>query len=361
VRPLINAAGTYTILTGSLLPDRARHAMEEASHSFVHLEDLQKAVGARIATLLEVESAMVTSGAACSIMLATAACVTGSDTEKIRRVPNLAGMKNEVIIPREHRNGFDHAARNVGVKLVEVDTVDDLHRAIVPQTAMLYFTNIFESKSQIKRKDFIAAGKQARIPVFNDAAADLPPATNLSSIVHEGFDLVGFSGGKGLHGPQSSGLLLGRKDLIQAALLNSNPNEDAIGRPSKVGKEEMMGLLAAVEEYTQRDHDADMRLWRGLVESIASDLRGISSVTAEVYVPGPGGHPIPYLRVQWDQARLSLKYADCAQQLRDGEPSIEVNAGEDGLSLASYNLYPGEERIVGFRLRGILRQAARGV
>jgi L-seryl-tRNA(Ser) seleniumtransferase len=361
VRPLINAAGTYTILTGSLLPDRARLAMEEASRSFVHLEDLQKAVGARIAKLLAVESAMVTSGAACSIMLATAACVTGSDTEKIRRVPNLAGMKNEVIIPREHRNGFDHAARNVGVKLVEVDTVDDLHRAIGPQTVMLYFTNIFESKSQIKRRDFIAAGKQARIPVFNDAAAELPPATNLSSIVHEGFDLVGFSGGKGLHGPQSSGLLLGRKDLIQAALLNGNPNEDAIGRPSKVGKEEMMGLLAAVEEYTQRDHDADIRLWRGLVESIASDLRGISSVSAEVYVPGPGGHPVPYLRVQWDQSRLSLKYADCAQRLRDGEPCIEVNAGEDGLSLASYNLYPGEERIVGFRLRGILRQAAREV
>ena len=361
VRPLINAAGTYTVLTGSLLPDRARRAMEEASRSFVHLEDLQKAAGARIAKLLEVESAMVTSGAACSIMLATASCVTGSDTEKIRRVPNLAGMKNEVIIPREHRNGFDHAARNVGVKLVEVDTVDDLHRAIGPQTAMLYFTNIFESKSRIKRKDFIAAGKQARIPVFNDAAAELPPATNLSSIVQEGFDLVGFSGGKGLRGPQSSGLLLGRKDLIEAALLNNNPNEDAIGRPSKVGKEEMMGLLAAVEEYTQRDHDADIRLWRGLVESIASDVRGISSVTAEVYVPGAGGHPVPYLRVRWDQPRLGLKYADCAQQLRDGEPSIEVNAGEDGLSLASYNLYPGEERIVGFRLRGILRQAARQV
>jgi L-seryl-tRNA(Ser) seleniumtransferase len=359
VRPLINAAGTYTILTGSLLPERARRAMEEASRSFVRLEDLQKAVGARIAKLLGVESAMVTSGGAGATMLATAACVTGADAEKIRRVPNLDGMKSEVIIPHAHRNGFDHAARNVGVKLVEVETLDDLHRAIGPQTAMLYFTNIFEHKGQIKRKEFIEAGKQAGIPVYNDAAAELPPATNLSSIIREGFDLVGFSGGKGLRGPQSSGLLLGRKDLIQAAVLNNNPIEDAIGRPCKVGKEEMMGLLVAVEEYVRRDHEADIRLWRGFMESVARDLHGISTVTAEVYVPGPGGHPVPYLRVQWDQNRLNLEYADCAQQLRDGEPSIEVNAGDDGLSLASYNLYPGEERIVGFRLRGILRQTAR--
>ena len=275
VRPLINAAGTYTVLTGSVMPERARRAMEAASRSFVHLQDLQKAVGERIAKLLGVESAMVTSGAACSIMLATAACITGSDTEKIRRVPDLTGMKSEVVVPRAHRNGFDHAARNVGVSLIEVDTLDELHRAIGPKTAMLYFTNIFEHKGQIKRAEFIAAGRQAGSPVFNDAAAELPPATNLSSIVREGFDLVGFSGGKGLRGPQSSGLLVGRKDLIQAAVLNNNPHEEAIGRPCKVGKEEMMGLLAAVEEYVQRDHEADIRLWRGFMESIAKDLRGI--------------------------------------------------------------------------------------
>jgi len=359
VRPLINAAGTYTILTGSLLPERSRLAMQEAARCFVRLEDLQKAVGERLAKVLKVEAAMVTSGGAGSIMLATAACVTGTDTDKIRRVPNLEGMKNEVIVPRAHRNGFDHAARNVGVKLIEVETLDDLHRAIGAQTAMLYFTNIFEYKGQIKRKEFIEAGKQAGIPVFNDAAAELPPASNLSSIIDEGFDLVGFSGGKGLRGPQSSGLLLGRKDLIQAAALNNNPNDDAIGRTCKVGKEELIGLLAAVEEYVVRDHGADLRLWRRFVESIASDLRGISTVTAEVYVPGPGGHPVPYLRVQWAQDQMNLTYAECAQQLRDGEPSIEVNVSADGLSIASYNLYPGDERIVGFRLRGILREAVR--
>ncbi len=358
VHPFINAAGTYTVLTGSLLPERARRAMEDASRCFVHLNDLQRAASERIASLLGVEAAMITSGAACAIMLATAACVTGTDTEKIRRIPDLQGMKSDVIIPREHRNGFDHAARNVGIRFVEVGTLDELHRAIGPRTAMLYFTNIFEYKGAIKRQEFIAAGKRAGVPVFNDAAAELPPATNLSSIVHEGFDLVGFSGGKALRGPQSSGLLLGRKDLIQAALLNGNPNEDAIGRPAKVGKEEIMGLLAAVDEYVGRDHDADLRLWRGFVGSIARDLHAVPTVTAEVYIPGPGGHPIPSLRVRWDQSQLNLSYAECARQLRDGEPSIEVNTEADGLSLVSYNLFPGEERIVGFRLRGILRQAA---
>jgi len=359
VSPLINAAGTYTILSGSLMPERARRAMEEASHCFVRLEDLQKVVGERIAKLLGAEAAMVTSGAACAILLATAACVTGIDLDKVRRIPDLERMKNEVIIPREHRNGFDHQARTVGIKLVEVVTVDDLHRAIGPQTAMLYFTNDQEPKGQIKRAEFIAAGKQAGIPVFNDAAAELPPASNLTSIIREGFDLVGFSGGKGMRGPQSSGILMGRKDLIQAALLNNNPNEDAIGRPCKVGKEEMLGLLAALEEYLKRDHEADMRMWRGFMESIAKDVHGISTVAAEVYVPPPGGHQIPYLRVQWDENLLNLKYADCAQQLREGDPSIEVNAGDDGLNLASYNLYPGEERIVGLQLRAMLRQAAR--
>jgi L-seryl-tRNA(Ser) seleniumtransferase len=360
VRPLINAAGTYTVLTGSLMPERARQAMAEASHNFVRLAELQKAAGERIAKLIGVEAALITSGAACAIMLATAACVTGTDREKIRQVPDLTGMKNEVIIPREHHNGYDHAARNVGVKLVQVATMEELRRAIGPQTAMLYFTNIFEYKGAIKRQEFIAAGKQAGVPVFNDAAAELPPANNLMDIPREGFDLVGFSGGKALRGPQSSGLLVGRKDLIAAATLNDSPNDEAIGRPAKVGKEEMIGLVTAVEEFVQRDHEAEQKLWHSYMESIAKDVRGIPSVNAEVYIPGPGGHPVPYLRVTWDQTKLGgLSYRDCGQRLRDGEPSIEVNVGSDGLSLASYNLFPGEERIVGYRLRGLLRDAAK--
>jgi len=356
VRPLINAAGTYTTLTGSVVPPPVRQAMDEASRSFVPLLDLQQKAGARIAKLLGVEAAMVTSGAAGSIMLATAACVTGKDPDKIRRIPDTGGMKDEVIIPRAQRNGFDHAARNVGVKLVEVDTADQVRQSIGPRTAMLYWTHIFEHKGKIARAEFLDIGKKAGVPVFNDAAAELPPASNLWSIAKEGFDLVAFSGGKGLRGPQASGLLLGRRDLIEAAHLNNNPYGDTIGRPCKVGKEEIMGLVAAVELYVQRDHEADQKLWRSFMESIARDLRGVSSVRTEVYIPGAGGHPVPYLRVQWDASRLS--YQECARRLRDGEPSIEVNASaQEGLSLASYNLFPGEERIIGWRLRAILEEA----
>jgi L-seryl-tRNA(Ser) seleniumtransferase len=356
VRPLINAAGTYTTLTGSVVSPQVREAMDAASRVFVPLLDLQKAAGARIASLLGVEAAMVTSGAAGSILLATAACVAGKDPERIRRIPDTTGMKNEVVIPRAHRNGFDHAARNVGVKLIEVDTIEQARSAIGPKTAMLYWTHIFEPKGKIVRREFLEAGKKAGVPVFNDAAAELPPAENLSGIAKEGFDLVAFSGGKGLRGPQSSGILMGRMDLIEAASLNNNPHSDTVARACKVGKEEIMGLVAAVEVYLRKDHSAEQKLWRGYMESIARDLKGLSGVRTEIYVPGPGGHPIPYLRVQWETSRLG--YDQCAQLLRDGEPSIEVNASrQEGLSLASYNLFPGEERIVGMRLREILKQA----
>jgi len=358
VRPLINAAGTYTTLTGSVMPDRVVQAMGEAARCFVPLIDLQRVVGARIAKLLEADAAMVTSGAAGSILLATAACVTGGDPDKIRRIPDTAGMKNEVIVPRAHRNGFDHAARTVGTRFLEVDTIEQVRSAIGAKTAMLYWTHIFEPKGKITRAEFLAAGKAAGVPVFNDAAAELPPAENLKGIAKEGFDLVAFSGGKGLRGPQSSGLLVGRKDLIEAAHLNNNPHS-SIGRPMKVGKEEIMGLLAAVEVYLSRDHEADQRLWRGFMESIVKDLKGITGVKAEIYVPGPGGHPIPYLRVEWDRGRVPLSYEECGRKLREGEPRIEVNvSAKEGLSLASYNLFPGEERIVGWRLREILREAA---
>ncbi len=331
--------------------------MDEASRCVAPLLDLQRAAGERLAKLIGVEAAMVTSGAAGSILLATAACVTGKDPKKIARIPDIAGMKNEIIMPRAHRNGFDHAARTVGVRLVEVDTIADVRTAINANTAMLYWTHIFEPKGKITRQEFLAAGKQAGIPVFNDAAAELPPAENLSGIPKEGWDLVAFSGGKGLRGPQASGLLLGRKDLIEAASLNNNPHS-SIARPMKVGKEEIMGLVAAVEVYVGRDHQADQRLWRSFMASIAKDLKSIRGVKSEIYIPGPGGHPLPYLRVEWDQQQVPLTYEACARQLREGEPSIEVNSSaKEGLSLASYNLFPGEERIVGWRLRTILSEA----
>ena len=360
IRPLINAAGTYTTLTGSLLTAQARTAMAEASQYYVPLVDLQLAAAARIAKLLDVPAAIISSGGAGSILLATAACIAGKDPEKIKRLPDTSGMKNEVIMVREHRMGFDHASRAAGAKIVEVGTVAELQAAINPKTAMLFWVNIYEPKGKINAAEFLAAGKRAGVPVFNDAAAELPPADNMTVLVKKGYDLVGFSGGKALRGPQASGLLLGRPDLIEAAHANNNPQSDTIARTAKVGKEEIMGILAAVETYVKRDHAADMKLWHAMMQSIAKDLKRVRPVTAEVYVPPyPGAHPVPYLRVKWNNAELPISYADCARQLRDGEPRIEVNAAKDEITLASYLMSPGEERIVGWRLAEILEQAQR--
>ncbi|HZO57996.1 MAG TPA: hypothetical protein VFB63_35130 [Bryobacteraceae bacterium] len=361
IKPLINAAGTYTTLTGSLLVPQAREAMVEAAKYFVPFIELQKTVGARIAKILDVPAAAISSGGTGSILLATAACITGKDRDKIRRLPDTAGMKNEVIMVKQHRNGFDHASRTAGGKIIDVETVGELKNAINSKTAMLSWVNIKEPLGKITAREFLDAGKAAGIPVFNDAAAELPPAENLSLLVKQGYDLVGFSGGKALRGPQASGLLLGRADLIDAAHLNNNPHSDTIARACKVGKEEIMGLLAAVEVYAKRDHAADMKLWHSFMQSIARDVNKVSGVKAEVYIPPyPGAHPVPYLRVRWDEAAISLKYAECARRLREGEPSVEVNADDDEITLASYLLNPGEERIVGWRLAEVLQSARRG-
>ncbi len=359
VRPLINAAGTYTTLTGSVMTEEARRAMADAAACFVPLIELQQRAGERIARLIGVPAALVSAGAASAIQLATAACIAGKDPEKIRKLPQTEGMANEVVMVKQHRMGFDHAARAAGGKIVEVDTLDELQRVIGPKTAMLFFVHIYEPKGKIKRADFLAAGKKAGIPVFNDAAAELPPHENLSRIVEEGFDLVAFSGGKGLRGPQASGLLLGRQDLVEAAAMNNNPHSDTIGRGMKVGKEEIMALVRAVEVYVRRDHEDDQKLWHGFMERVAKEVKGLPSVRTEIYVPGPGGHPIPYLRVQWDVKKLGLPYDECAKRLTEGEPSIAVNVGSDEINLASYNLFPGEERIVAWRLREILSDAAK--
>jgi L-seryl-tRNA(Ser) seleniumtransferase len=358
VRPLINAAGTYTTLTGSVMTEDARQVMAEAANCFVPLIELQQKVGERIAKLIGVPAALVSAGAASSIQLAAAACIAGKDREKIRRLPQTEGMANEVIMLRQHRMGFDHAARTSGAKIVEVESLEELRNAVGPKTAMLFFVHISEPKGKISRADFLAAGRKAGIPVFNDAAAELPPHDNLWKIIEEGFDLVAFSGGKGLRGPQASGLLVGRKDLVDAAALNNNPHSDTIGRGMKVGKEEIMALLKAVEIYVNRDHEADQKLWRGFMERIEKEVSGLPTVKTEIYVPGPGGHPVPYLRVQWDAAKLGLSYKDCGKRLSEGEPRIEVNVAENEISLASYNLFPGEDRIVAWRLGEVLREAA---
>ncbi|PYV24343.1 MAG: selenocysteine synthase, partial [Acidobacteria bacterium] len=360
VRTRINAKGTYTYLSGSLLPPEVAQAMKEAAEHYVVLEELQRAVGARIAQMLGVEAACVTSGAAGAMTIGTAACVAGQDPEKIKRIPDTTGMKNEVVIQKAHRYAFDHAIRNVGVRLVEVETEDDLERAISEKTAMLHFANFAQSQGKIGLAKWVEAGKRHGVPTFNDAAADVPPVTHLSDYNKMGFDLVSFSGGKGLRGPQCAGLLLGRKDLIDAALMNNNPNEDTIGRPLKAGKEEIVGMFAALERYLRVDHAAEWKDWEARLDVIDKMVAGVPGVHTGRFVPAVANH-VPHLYVQWDEKALGLTKAECVKQLENGEPSI-VCLGDDypyGLSVTPFMMKPGEEEVVGRRLKQILSVAAK--
>ena len=354
VRTRINAKGTYTHLSGSLMPAEVSQALEEASRHYVYLVELHEAVGKKIAGMLGVEAAMVTSGAAGAIMLGTAACVAGNDPEKILRLPDTTGMKNEVIIQKTHRMAFDHAIRNVGVRLVVVETLAELENAVNEKTAMMFFLNAAQNRGQVNMEKFIEVGKRRGVPTFNDAAADVPPVEHLSEYVRKGFDLVSFSGGKGLRGPQCAGLLLGRKDLIEAALLNNNPHEDTLGRPMKVGKEEIVAMYAAVERYVKVDHEAEWKDWEARLDTMESAVSSVPGVRTSRFVPEIANH-VPHVRFEWDEEALGMTQADCARQLEEGEPSIVCLVGERerGIAVTPYMMMPGEEKIVARRLKEI--------
>ena len=360
VRTRINAKGTYTALTGSVMPPEVAQALHEAAEHYVFLEDLQAAVGGKIAQMLGVEAALVTSGASGAMTLGTAACVTGKDPEKIRRIPDTTGMKNEVIIQKAHRNAYQHALRNVGVKMVEIEFLDEAERAINENTAMLFFLNFAQNQCRIGIQQWVELGKKHGIPTFNDAAADVPPVSHLSDYNKMGFDLVGISGGKGLRGPQCAGLLLGRKDLIEAAQLNNNPNSDSIGRGMKVGKEEIVAMYAAVERYLKVDHDAEWEAWEKKLDLINHGVSTVPGVQTGRYVPEIANH-VPHLYVHWDEAAMGLTRAECAKKLEDGEPSIVclIDDAHEGVAVTPYMMQPGDELIVGRRLKAVLMEAAR--
>jgi uncharacterized pyridoxal phosphate-dependent enzyme len=354
VRTRINAKGTYTHLSGSLMPPEVSRALEEASRHYVYLVELHEAVGKKIAEMLGVEAALVTSGAAGAIALGTAACVAGKDPEKILRIPDTTGMKNQVVIQKSHRMAFDHAIRNVGVRLVVVETLEELENAVNENTAMMFFLNSGQNRGQVSMEKFIEVGKRRGVPTFNDAAADVPPREHLSEYVKKGFDLVSISGGKGLRGPQCAGLLLGRKDLIEAALLNNNPYEDTLGRPMKVGKEEIVAMYTAVERYLRIDHEAEWKDWEARVGTMESAVSSAPGVRTSRFVPEIANH-VPHLRIEWDEEALGMTHTDCARELEEGEPSIVCLVSErgKGIALTPYMMMPGEEKIVARRLKEI--------
>lgn len=355
VRTFINAAGTYTALTASLLHPEVVKAIHYATLQFVKLEDLQDKVSERLAELLKCEAAMVTSGAFSAITLGTAGAMTGGDPQKADQIPNdMTGIKSEVIIQKSHRLGYDHALRNCGAKLVEVETRKELEATINEKTAMMWFYNNNNKVGKIQDVEFVAVGKKFGIPTMNDCAADVPPVENLWKFTQMGFDLVCFSGGKGIRGPQSAGLLLGRKDLIAAARKNSPPNGATVGRGMKVNKEEILGMLVAIEVYLARDHKADWTLWEKQVKIINEAALSVPGVTPEMHVPEVANH-VPSIRLKWDRNKIKISVDEAREALRNGHPSIETVGSSESLDMTTWMMTPGEERVVARRIKEVLK------
>ena len=351
VKPLINGMGTVTVVGGSLMPAEVRQAMDEASRHFVDLPDLQRKVGERLASLLKVPAAMVTAGAASAIAVGTAACITRGNSERCAELPDTEGLPNEVIIQKSHRSGYEAQMRVMGGKPVWVESREELDRAIGPRTAMMFFMN--KAAGGIDRQEWIRIAKRHKVPTFNDAAADVPPAGRLTELVEQGFDLVAFSGGKGLRGPQCSGLLLGRKDLIDAGYPAISPSGGP-GRGMKVGKEELIGLLAAVELYLRTDHDAVRRSLETRVSEMIRTLTAGSGIKAEQYVPQIANE-VPHVLVSWDEAKSGKSTEQVLKALRGGDPPIAVLGNGQGRLLVSvWMMQESEHRVVARRIREIL-------
>jgi L-seryl-tRNA(Ser) seleniumtransferase len=297
----------------------------------------------------------VTSGAAAAMQSGLAGILTGDNEQFIQQLPDLTGMKSEVIIQKSHRNGFDHQLRSTGVRLIEIETREDLRKAVNSKTAMMHFSNFLNGAGRIKVDEWVKLGKEYKIPCFNDAAADTPPVSHLWDYAHMGYDLIAFSGGKAIRGPQCAGLLIGRKDLVAYALLNTSPHEDTLGRSQKVGKEEIIGMIKALESYLKEDHEALTKEWWRRLDSISAEITKVPGVSASFTVPEVANH-VPHLEIHWDPRHISLSPVDAVKQLRGGKPSIVVASTETGLIMNSFMLQPGEEKVMGESLVKFFRR-----
>ena len=378
VKTVINCRGTWTYLSGSLEFPEVHEAQAEAAKHFVNMVELQTAVGRRLAELTGAESGLITSGAAGAMAAATAACIAGADPQKIWQLPDTTGLKHEVIMVGG-RSAFDSAIRLTGAKLVLVSKPEEIAAAINDHTAMIYTTDLGDKLSREA-----AISKEHNVPLLLDDAAGIPPIDNIQLYAKMKLDLYTFSGGKGLRGPQCSGVLLGRKDLIEAALRNCSPYEGAVCRPMKVGKEEIIGCLTAIETWLKIDSKKLYEEWNSRVDRIAKLVETVPGVTTKIYIPDDGNR-YPTLRVSWDEQAWGFSVRECVKKLHDTDPVIEVlsvdnpsmvSAVEEGtdkpkpnpkepkeknyLEMVSMTIQPGEEMIVGQRLRSILSAAQKG-
>ena len=354
LRTFINAAGTYTSMTASLMPQEVMDAINATAKEFVMLDEVQDKVGEKIAAMCHAEAAMVTAGCWSAIVLGMAGVLTGKDAKKIAQLPMLegTGMKSEVIIQKTHIAGYDHALTNTGVKIIPVETLDEAERAINDKTALMWFLNKEAESGQVKHEAFIALAKKHNIPTMIDMAADVPPVENLWKYNDMGFDLVCISGGKAICGPQSAGILMGKKDLIAAARLNGPPKGGNIGRGMKVNKEEMIGMYVALESYINRDHKKEWKMWEDRIAVINNAVKNIAGVTTEIIIPPIANHT-PSLMIAWDNSKIKLTKESLGEKLRNSKPSIETVSWEkdNSIRITVFMLKPGQEKTVATRIK----------
>jgi seryl-tRNA(Sec) selenium transferase len=364
VRPLINARGTYTIISGSVMLPEVRAAMAAAAQRYVHLDELTDAIGARLAVLTGAECGVVTSGCAAALTHATAACVAGGNPDLHVRIPDLRGFpRDEAIIPKHSRNVYDAAVRAVGLRVIEVDTLADLEAAFGPRTALVYLFAGPEADASPVSLAAIAPLAQARsVPILVDAAAEILTVPNVH--LQKGASLVGYSGGKCLRGPQTAGLLLGNKGLVRAAWVHSAPHH-GFARGMKVGKEEAIAMLMAVEMWVTRDHQAEWNTWSTWLDHIARRVSAVDGVTTTIVQPVGLSNHTPALKVLWNRQRLGVSGDRVARMLLDGEPRIALFAAtsddpsQAGVSITPYMLAAGEEKIIADRLHAVLSNPPR--
>ena len=359
LRTFINAAGTYTTMTASLMHDEVLDAINSSSKEFIMLDEVHDRVGEKIAALCKCEAAMVTSGCWSALVLGTAGVLTGMDEKKIAMLPNVEGLdKNEVIVQKGHNHDYIHALTNTGIKPVVVETSEELQKAIGSKTALMYFLNESAPHGQIMHEEFVAVAKKNNIPTIIDIAADVPPVENLWKYTQIGFDLVCVSGGKAIRGPQSTGLLLGKKVHIAASRLNGPPRGGNIGRGMKVNKEEMLGMYAALDKFVNMDHEKEWKMWEERIAVIDKAAKKVKGVTTEVVVPPIANH-VPGLKITWDMSMVKISRKDLMDNLRKGSPSIEVMGSLDNIiNINVFMLKPGQEKIVANRVSEELAKAS---
>ena len=360
IRTFINAAGTLTYMTGSLMHDEVLDAINSTSKDFCLLDEVQDKVGEKIAKLVHSEAAVVTSGAFSGMTLALAGILTGKDEKKVAALPHIeyTGMKSEVICQKSHDIVYNHALTNTGCKIVQVETAEDVDKAVNERTALMHFLHIESDKGKIQHEEWVALAKKHGIPTGIDMAADVPPVSNLWRFNDMGFDFVVISGGKAMRGPQSAGLLMGKKDLIAAARLHMPPRGGNIGRGMKINKEEIFGMYVALEKYINQDHDKEWKEWETNIAHIEGAVKKIPGVTTEIHVPPLGNHT-PTLRITWDSEQIKVTDKQLREALRSGNPSIELGGGTaNSVNVTVFMLKPGQEKIVAARIKEELTKAS---